>query len=261
MPLVSVVIPCFNTHQFLKEAISSMQDQTFKEVEIIIVNDGSTNQETLEAFQELPSHIIMLHKSNGGLASARNYGISNSKGDIIITLDSDDKFAPTFVEEAIQLLNRKKEVGIVSSYIQEFGESNKVWRSSAYDDFSFLTENRIVSCCAFRKQCWIDVGGYDENMRTGYEDWEFWIRVTQKGWKVHIIPKKLFFYRKSASSMLASETEPKIEEILSYMMNKHQSWFLESFKKGIREKKLINKQNLTVRRIFGLLIEKIMGKF
>jgi hypothetical protein len=98
-------------------------------------------------------------------------------------------------------------------------------------------------------------------MRSGYEDWEFWLRVTQKGWKIHVIPERLFFYRKSSDSMLTSETKPKLEGILHYMIRKHQDWFFTSLKKGIIEKKLINKENLSVRRIFGLLIEKLTGKF
>jgi glycosyltransferase involved in cell wall biosynthesis len=261
MPLVSVIIPVYNSHQFLQEAIDSVLNQTFKDYEVIVVNDGSTNGETLNFLNNLPPSISVIHKENGGLASARNYGIRHSKGEIILTLDSDDKFASTFLNEAVEILSEKNEVGVVSSYVKEFGDSSKTWRTTAFDDFSFLTENRIVSCCAFRKKCWVEVNGYDEQMRSGYEDWEFWIRVTQKGWKVHVIPKTLFFYRKSSTSMLASETKPRLDTILSYMVSKHQDWFVEGLKKGIKDKTLINKKNLTTRRILGLFIEKITGKF
>lgn len=261
MPLVSVVIPCFNSHEFLPEAIDSVRQQTFKDFEIIVVNDGSTNDETIHTLNHLDTSIKLLNKENGGLASARNFGIQNSSGEIIVTLDSDDKFDKRFFEEAVIILNKEKDTGIVSSYVQEFGTSSKIWRTTAYDDFSFLTENRVVACCAFRKKCWEEVGGYDEQMRLGCEDWEFWIRVTQKNWKVHIIPKPLFFYRKSEDSMLSSETKPKMQEIMDYMVHKHQDWFLNSLKKGIIEKQLLNKKNLTLRRTFGLYIEKLSGKF
>jgi glycosyltransferase involved in cell wall biosynthesis len=261
MALVSVVIPCYNSHQYLNEAIESINKQTFRDIEIIVVDDGSNNPETVNALNNLDSSVNIIRKENGGLASARNYGIRASVGEIIVALDSDDKFDTSFIEKAVHILNQKPEIGIVSSYVKEFGTSSKVWRPTAYDDFSFFTENRLVACCAFRKKCWEAVNGFDEKMRSGYEDWEFWIRVTQKGWKVHIIPEKLFFYRKSNSSMLASETKPKINEILNYMIAKNQEWYIASLKKGIAEKKLINKQNLTVRRIIGLLFEKITGKF
>lgn len=261
MPHVSVVIPCYNSHQYLQEAIDSVKRQTFKDYEMLVVNDGSTDPETIHTLDKLDPSIKVLTKENGGLAAARNFGINNSSGEVIITLDSDDKFAPDFFKEAIEILNKEKETGIVSSYVQEFGAYSKLWRTNAYDDFSFLTENRLVACCAFRKRCWEEVGGYDENMRLGYEDWEFWIRITQKSWKVHVIPKPLFFYRKSEGSMLGSQTKPRMSEIIDYMMHKHHDWYLSSLKKGIIEKQLLNKKNLTRRRIFGLLIEKLTGKF
>jgi hypothetical protein len=242
------------------EAIDSVMAQTFKDLEVIVVNDGSTNPDTISMLENLPPVYKVIHQPNGGLSSARNFGIQRSAGSIIVTLDSDDRFAKTFVEEAVAILRSEKETGIVSSHVQEFGTHVKVWRTKAYDDLSFLTENRIVACCAFRKVCWEEAGGYDEKMRSGCEDWEFWIRVTQKGWKVHVIPKALFFYRKTGSSMLATETKPRMMEILDYMIGKHQQWYNAALKKSITEKQLIYKKNLTTRRIIGLLYEKITGK-
>jgi glycosyltransferase involved in cell wall biosynthesis len=261
MPHVSVIIPCFNAHHFLKEAIESIQQQTYKDMEVLVVNDGSTDTDTLAALGQLPNEIIILHKQNGGLASARNFGIAHSQGNVIVTLDSDDKFHKTFVAKAVRVFKNDPAIGVVSSYVQEFGSSHNTWRAGATDDFSFFTENRIVACCAFRKECWTMAGGYDEVMRSGAEDWEFWIRVTQLGWKVHVIPEKLFFYRKTQNSMLAEETRPKMAQILNYMISKHHDWFIASLKKGILEKQLINKKNLTFRRIIGLFIEKLTGKF
>lgn len=261
MPVVSVIIPCYNSHQFLTEAITSIQKQTFTDHEIIVVNDGSTNPETIHTLNDLAASVQVLHRSNGGLAAARNFGIAQCSGNIIVTLDSDDKFDTTFMAKAVSILQNKAAVGVVSSYVKEFGASTKTWRAGATDDFSFFTENRIVACCAFRKRCWTDVGGYDEQMRNGLEDWEFWIRVTQQGWKVHVIPEKLFFYRKAASSMLVQETRPKMAAILDYMIAKHHDWYVASLKNGIIEKQLLNKRTLTLRRIAGLFLEKLTGKF
>jgi len=261
MPLVSVIIPCYNTHQYLGEALQSVRSQTFRDLEIIVVNDGSTDKATLSFLQGLPADIRVLHKDNGGLSSARNYGIANGSGSIILTLDSDDRFAPPFLQEAVTILERQQETGIVSSHVQEFGTQVKLWRTRAYDDLSFLTENRIVACCAFRKRCWEEAGGYDEAMRIGGEDWDFWIRVTAKGWKVHVIAKPLFFYRKSDHSMLVSETRPRMMELLDYMIRKNQEWYIGALKRSIAQKQLINKKDLSVRRIIGLLYEKLTGKF
>ncbi len=261
MPIISVVIPCYNSHQYLDEAIQSVRNQTIKDHEIIVINDGSTSEETKEFLNNLPTDIIVLHKNNGGPASARNVGIRHSKAEIIITLDSDDKFGNTFFAESIAILLKEKNVGVVSSYVQEIGNSSKIWRTTASDDFSFLLDNRIVACCAFRKQCWEEINGYDESMHLGLEDWDFWIRVTQRSWKVYIIQKPLFYYRKKNSSLMVDKTRPNMSVIMNYMMQKHQNWFLANLKKGIVEKRLLNKNNLSLRRTFGLFIDKFKGNF
>lgn len=261
MPLVSVIIPCYNAHQFLAEALHSIKEQTFKDYEIIIINDGSTDNETIDFLHKQDKSITILHKENGGPASARNKGIQHCSAPIIIALDSDDKFEKTFFENAISILNNNPCIGVVSSYVQEIGNSLKIWRTTAVDDFSFFLDNRIVACCAFRRICWDQISGYDETMSLGLEDWDFWIRITQNGWKVHVIPKPLFFYRKKSSSMMVDKTRPNMDVILDYLINKHQDWFLKNLKKGIIEKKLINKSNLTIRRSLGIFIEKITNKF
>jgi len=260
MQTVSVIIPCYNAHAFLAEAIQSVKAQTFSDYEIIVVNDGSSNEETIAFLNTLPPDVTVVHKGNGGLSSARNFGIEKSTGEIIITLDSDDKFEKTFFKKAVDALSSNRELGVVSSYVQEFGTGKKIWRTSAVDDFSFFTENRIVACCAFRKKCWSDAGGYDEAMRLGLEDWEFWIRVTKLGWKVLVLPEVLFYYRKQGVSMMVTETRPKMETIVDYVVQKHQDWFLKTLKKGIVEKSIINKKNLSARRSFGLFIEKLKNK-
>lgn len=261
MPAVSVIIPCYNSHEYLGEALESVYNQTYNDYEIIIINDGSTNQQTLSFLDQLPSTIKVLHKKNGGPASARNFGIQHCKGEFIIALDSDDKFHKKFFETSIKILKENKEIGVVSSYVKHFGLNGKVWRPKAYDDFSFFLENKIVACCAYRKQCWTDIDGFDESLVLGLEDWDFWIRVTQKGWKVHVIKKILFYYRKKESSMMVDNTTPNMNTILDYLIQKHHEWYLMNLKKGILEKSILNKQTLTARRTFGLFIEKLTGKF
>lgn len=261
MTYVSVIIPCYNSHQFLGEAIASVKKQTFTNLEIIVVNDGSTDKQTLAALSSLDASIKVLHKENGGPASARNYGIKHSVGDVIIPLDSDDLFAPDFINQAVHLLTRNPKIGVVSSYVREIGNGNKIWRTTAVDDFSFLLENRLVACAAYKKQCWTDANGYDEKMHLGNEDWDFWIAVTKAGWKVHIIPKPLFYYRKKKSSMMVDKTIPNKSIILDYMIDKHHDWFIANLKKGILEQRLINKNNLTLRRRAGLLLEKVKEQF
>src|SRR5690349_6578170 len=100
MPLVSVIIPCYNDGHYIDDSVSSIRSQTFADWEIIIVNDGSTDESTLAKLRTFDDPLItVLHKENGHLSYARNHGISHAKGVIIVTLVADDKFEKTFIEK------------------------------------------------------------------------------------------------------------------------------------------------------------------
>ncbi|MDQ3844052.1 MAG: glycosyltransferase family 2 protein, partial [Bacteroidota bacterium] len=194
-PHVSVVIPCYNDGLYLPETINRLYEQTYKNFEVIIVNDGSTDPDTLQVLNELSrKNLTVLNKENGRMSSARNFGVQHAKGTLIAALDADDYFHPTFFEKAIKVLNEKENVAVVTSYIQLFGEVNKLSKPRGGNEYNFLFSNQCPACAMVRKSCWDAVGGYDEAMKYGYEDWEFYIRITQKGWLVHVIPQKLFFY-------------------------------------------------------------------
>ena len=99
-PYISVVIPCYNDGIYLPETMMHLKKQTFKDYEIIVVNDGSTNEETLRILDELSRQdIIVLHKQNGRMSSARNYGVKHAKGRYIAALDADDYFHPGFLKK------------------------------------------------------------------------------------------------------------------------------------------------------------------
>ena len=105
MPLVTVIIPCYNDGHYLDDSVSSVKSQTFTDIEIIIVNDGSTDHATIQKLNSFNDPLItVLNKENGHLSSARNHGIRHAKGQIIVTLDSDDRFEKTFIEKGVAIL-------------------------------------------------------------------------------------------------------------------------------------------------------------
>lgn len=196
MPKVSVVIPCYNHGDFLMETLDSLQVQTFTDYEIVVVNDGSTDKATVSLLQnlELPRTRVF-HSVNRGVSAARNRGVGEAKGAYILPLDSDDKIGPDYLELAVNVLDTRPEVSIVYCDRVCFGEYTGVDALPDYDPRALLIDNCIYPAALFRKVDWKAVGGYSEKMVHGWEDWDFWISLSELNKQVVKIPKPLFYYR------------------------------------------------------------------
>ncbi|HZG73774.1 MAG TPA: glycosyltransferase family A protein [Chondromyces sp.] len=262
-PLISVVIPCYNDGIFLPETIARLKEQTYQKFEIIVVNDGSTDAHTKEVLNALKDkNIKVLHKENGRMSSARNYGVKHAAGTLIAALDADDYFHPTFFEKAIPILQKNTAVAVVTSHMQLFGEVNKVSKPRGGNEYNFLFSNQCPACAIVRKQCWDEVGGYDEEMKNGYEDWEFYIRITQKGWTIEVIPEKLFFYRQTKKSTHKNDTLPNRSNLINYIVSKHQDWYLEKLKELITNEEIIYKKTrISYPFIADMIINRVLGKY
>ena len=262
-PYISVVIPCYNDGLYLPETIERLSQQTYKNFEIIVVNDGSTDPLTLQVFATLEkTGILVLHKENGRMASARNYGVKHSKGTMIAALDADDYFHPSFFERAIKLLEEKEDVAVVTSYIQLFGEIRKTAKPRGGNEYNFLFSNQCPACALVRKDSWNAVGGYDEAMKNGYEDWEFYIRITQKGWLIHVIPEKLLFYRQTNKSVHKNDTLTHRAELVNYIINKHKDWYVQKLKELITTDQILYRNSRISYQIISELIKnRITNKY
>ena len=262
MPRVSVIIPCFNDGQYLDESVGSALAQNYKDIQIIIVNDGSTDSSTLQKLASFSNPLItVLHKENGHLSSARNHGIRYASGEYILTLDADDRFEPSFVGKAVNILDAKKEVGGVTCYLKSFGQKKFSWKPLGGDLRNFLYRQESCASAMFRKECWEKLGGYDEQMKTGYEDWEFWIRLTSAGYIVHVIKEFLFHYRITSKSMLLTESEPNRETIVNYILEKHRDIYWRELKDAVIQRKIIDMRNpestrILMKNLYWRLIRK-----
>lgn len=204
-PKVSIIVPCYNQAQFLDESLQSIIEQSYTNWECIIVNDGSPDhtEEIAQKWETKDPRFIYLYKENGGVSSARDVGINAAKGLFMLTLDADDKYEATFLEKAVAILIDHPQTGIVSSWGLYFTneKQSQVFKSTAQSVSDFLFHNGVnMGSSLFRKECWEQVGGYDENPANGYEDWEFYLRVCALGWRVNIIEEVLFFYRQHVVS-------------------------------------------------------------
>jgi len=264
-PLISVVIPCYNDGKFLPETIDRLFQQTYKNFEVIIVNDGSTDEDTLTILDAYRSYagIRVLDKENGRMSAARNYGVKHAKGSIIVTLDADDYFEPTFFQKAIDILIVDENVVTVSSYIRYFGLENHVFKIRGGTVYNFLFSTQCPACAMIRKADWDYVGGYDENMKLGLEDWEFYLRLTAVTKKrIHVIPKVLFFYRRTRKSTYTNDTQPNLELILDYLVTKNAATYLDCIKELILKKQVLyTEARISWQNIFKMIKNRLAGKY
>ncbi|MFA5985758.1 MAG: glycosyltransferase family A protein [Parcubacteria group bacterium] len=223
MPQISVVIPCYNHGKYLEEAVISVKKQTFSDYEIIVVNDGSTDEETIMALDQLKekyTDVLFIDQENGHLANARNTGIRVSQGEFFLPLDADDKIDSQMLERCLREIQKDNRLGFVYTYTQFFGDFTAILPRPQYDFYELLRKNYIVASALIRKSAWREIGGYDENMKSGYEDWEFYIRLAKNGWYGKLIRKPLFYYRKHGKSMISDATI-KNDMNAEYIRTKH----------------------------------------
>jgi len=227
-PRVTVVIPCFNLGQFVDDAVTSVFEQTYHDFDIVVVDDGSTDKGTQDRLAALAGRprVSVVRSSNRGLSAARNLGIAHASGEYICALDADDRLRPAWLERATALLNADPELAFVSHWVQAFGDRSFTWTPVRCDLAALLDCNVVNGAALFRRSLIQRVGGFDESMREGCEDWEFWIRVTEQGHIGAIVPELLYDYRQRPDSMSRSMTETEVfTRLYGELVDKHRPSF------------------------------------
>lgn len=261
-PLVSVIVPVFNTGNTMNETINSVLKQSYKNIEIIVVNDGSTDSQTIENLGKLDKNIRIINQINKGLPVARNAGIASSGGKYIVCLDSDDCINKNYVKKVVDKFDAVsgEKVAIVSSYIQAFGVSNEQWETPEFSIDKLKYSNVLPVASAFTKKSWELVGGYDESFNKGFEDWNFWLSIIEKGFSWALIKEPLFYYRRKKVSMITSSNEYR-QEINSKIISKHEALYSGEDKQSVLDKMQnaeINRNSPTVSS--ALRLKKILSK-
>lgn len=201
---VSIVIPCFNQAQWLHKALSSCFEQTVPALEIIVVDDGSTD-DIASVVDEFGVPARCIRVANRGLPGARNTGLMHARGHAFLPLDSDDWISPRYLEKTLPLL---ESADVVCVGLQEFGERHGKYMPGCELRLDQLTieaerlSNRLFYCSLFRTSLLREAGGYNGRMIHGYEDWDLWIDLMQRGARLAAVNEVLFHYNTRADSML-----------------------------------------------------------
>lgn len=207
MPKVSVVIPNYNYGRFLAAAISSVLAQTYSNIEIIVVDDGSTDN-SIEVLQRFGKQIKWFGQKNMGVSCARNRGVAESSGEILAFLDSDDLWIPQKLEKQIEVFESDKSVGLVHCGYVDIDKSGNLLEEHTNGMAGWVAEEMIRfqravilgsgSAAAVRRDIFENIGGFDPNTAP-VEDWEFGFQ-TARHYKIGFVPEVLMKYRQHGSN-------------------------------------------------------------
>jgi glycosyltransferase involved in cell wall biosynthesis len=202
---VSVVIPCYNSTAHLGETVESVLAQTAADFEIILVDDGSTDDTRALCARLVATHagrrITLICQANRGVAGARNCGIAAARAPYVLPLDADDLIAPTMLEQCAHVLDVEPQAALVFCDREDFGALDGVWRAGHYELERLKYFNQIPYCTMFRRAMWETIGGYRVNV-SGFDDWDFWLAAAARGFRGRHLPAPLLRHRRHPSSQL-----------------------------------------------------------
>lgn len=223
--LISVIIPAFNAETTIVETLISVQNQTYENIEIIIVNDGSTDNTVriVEEFIKDKPNIYFYSKANQGLPATRNFGFLRSKGEYVVFLDADDIIDKMYIEVCVNAFLENSDLNVVYTQTTFFERLNGIYDLPIFSFERILTQNCITATAMIKSAQFKEVGMYDEQMKY-CEDWDLWIRLLDRFPNVLKIEQPLFFYRRrnTQDSITDLNKDNKASELaMLYIYNKN----------------------------------------
>ena len=222
--MVSIIVPCFNQAEYLPATLDSVLSQTYSDWECVVVDDGSpdNSSEIVERYVAKDNRFKLIKQDNHGLSAARNCAIHHSNGEYVLPLDSDDVLSPLFLEKAVAIIEQGYK--LVYSKVDLFGEVNGPWELPYYSYEELLWTNILVCTALFRRADYDKTNGYNDNMRCGLEDWDFWLSFLQPQDKVFRINETLFYYRVKSLSRTTNAVEMSKELKRQIFLNHREAY-------------------------------------
>lgn len=205
--VISVITPAWNPKEYLLQTANCILNQTFPYFEWIIVDDGSTDKESLkllEKVEKMDERIKVYHKKNEGLSKTRDYGVAKSSKDVeyIVFIDDDDLLDKTYLEISYFSMCANPSASWCYCDVVNFGGQQSLW-NKMFSCEKMKRENLLVSQAMIKKNAFYDVGGFSIGENGHYEDWIFWLKLMQKGYfPIHLSYYGFWYRRKTESGQL-----------------------------------------------------------
>lgn len=244
-PLVSVIVPLYNAAPYIEEALESIVTSTYRPLEVVVVDDGSTDESlrVAQSFAKRHAEVRVLHQFNAGVSAARNHAIREAQGEWILPVDADDKISPTYIEHAVEQI--ADDVRVIGCRARYFGAKEGEWKLPEFSYELLARKNMIHISSLFRKADWSAVGGFCEE-EIYREDWNFWLSVMELGGRYIRLDEIGLYYRVLAGSRRSKAKKQKraivdainqrhaayMERYLGGPLHYHRSWskFLNRFR-------------------------------
>jgi glycosyltransferase involved in cell wall biosynthesis len=201
---VTVVITCFNYGRFLAEAVDSALSQEGGPPEVVVVDDGSTEPETLLALKRLPPKVRLIPRSNGGPARARNTGAAAATTPLLLMLDADDRLDPGALTTLERLLEAAPDIGFAYGRTRMFGSLSRELAFPAYDPYRLLYRSLVSVTSLIRREAFEAVGGFDPEI-PGYEDWDLYLSLLEAGFEGRRADAVTLHYRRHGESTFTAD--------------------------------------------------------
>lgn len=221
---VTICIPCYQQAEYLSDAIDSALHQTYKDIEIIVVNDGSPDhtKEIAERYAAVHTNIRVINQVNKGLAAARNAAIMSMRGQYFLPLDADDILLEGCVKELVRVAKNTK-ADVIAPSFKTFGLATEqviLMASPSIEDFR--TANRIGYFSMIKRSALQEVGGYSSRM-FAYEDWALWFDLLSRGKTIVTVPQPLVLYRTKKESMWTDAVKNHHKELMEQIYKDYAS--------------------------------------
>ncbi len=224
-PLISVVIPFYNLGAFLPEALESVLNSDYPHLEVLIMNDGSDDPDSLAVLEKIEAEgdarVRVIHNENQGLSATRNAGAALAKGPWVAFVDADDAVEPAFLRRAAWVLQQYDNVHLVASWIRFFGDGQGIWHSWNLQFPYLLAHNLMIPICLVRKDSFLRFARNAPEMAYGLEDYEGWIGLLKNGCGGVAIPEVLTRYRVRGQSMFQSINREQQMYLYQVVVQRH----------------------------------------
>ena len=223
--LLSIIIPYFNMGEYIEETVESIVNADYPNKEIIVVNDGSDDLFSIETLYKIEDKypVKVIHKENGGLATARNFGAYNAKGEFIAFVDADDIVDKSYYSRAVNILRKYTNVSFVGCWAYYFGDNQEtIWPTWNPEPPYLLVHNTMISGgLVYKRRDFLKYGLNDPEMEYGMEDYESVVRMIRQGCGGVVIPEALYKYRIRSDSMARQFNVNKVLYLYELLSSKN----------------------------------------